>query len=358
MIRDMPTRKSPPRNTSMATPVSPRSARTHLQIMRGLPRVLDQLGIDSGPILRTAGLTAQDFEDPERTITFGETDALLGLCVRATRCPHFGLLVGEHINLQSFGIAGRLARHAASVGAALQDLVGYFVLHDSGGTPSIAIHEGTVSVAYGVHTPGIRSSEQVYDLAAVAIHNILRQICGPKWKPDLVLLPRHRTADIQPYREIFGAPVRFDAVQCALLFPASWLEQPISDADPLLHSLLSERAAAELAQASPLLQIEVRRAIRLLLMNGGCSRAAVAARLGMHERTLGRRLQEAGTTFQALLDDARADIAKQLLHDTRTPIARISASMGYQDPTVFTRAFRRWTGKTPREYRAELRNGA
>jgi AraC-like DNA-binding protein len=274
--------------------------------------------------------------------------------VRRTRCAHFGLLVGEHVNLQSLGIAGRLALNTRSVGAALQELIAYFALHDNGGVPSLAIHDATASYAYGLHTPGIRSADQVYDLSAVALRNILRQLCGPAWRPDFVLLPRHRPADLRPYREILASPIRFDAVQCAINFPAAWLQQPLADADPLLHSLLRERAVSVLAAQHPPLRTEVRRVVRLLLAGGECSRAAAAAQLGMHERTLGRRLQEAGTTFQALLDEARSDLARQLLRSTRTPVARISTSLGYRDPTVFTRAFRRWTGVTPRQFRGSV----
>jgi AraC-like DNA-binding protein len=89
-------------------------------------------------------------------------------------------------------------------------------------------------------------------------------------------------------------------------------------------------------------------------MTGECCREAVARRLNLHPRTLVRRLQESGTTYQILLDEMRAQTAKQLLHDTRSPVSRIAASLGYGDPTVFTRAFRRWTGLSPREFRAAL----
>lgn len=334
--------------------VSASSVRVHLTALLGLPEVLEGFGIPPEPLLKAAAFRREDFGDHERTSTFAQLDDLFGTCERETKCPHFGLLLGQYVDLQALGITGRLARNADCVGAALQDLVAYFTLHDSGGAPHLAIHDGTVSLGYGIHTPGIRHADHVYDLAAVGLRNSMRQLCGPQWRPDVILLPRRRPADMSPYREILGTPVRFDAVQCAMLFPASWLQRTITDADPMLHSLLEERAAAALSDEQPLLQGEVRRAIRLLLLGEHCSRALVAARLGMHERTLGRRLQEAGTTFQALLDEARADIAKQLLHDTRTSVARISASLGYHDPTVFTRAFRRWTGMTPREYRSEL----
>jgi AraC-like DNA-binding protein len=330
------------------------SARVHLTALRGLSDALDECGLSGDAVLEGAGFRPADFGDYDRTNTFAEIDDLLEDCIRQTNCPHLGLLIARRLDLQSLGITGRLALNADRVGAALQDLVAYFALHDNGGAPSLAIHDGTVLLGYGIHTPGIRHADLVYDLAAVGLCNIMRQLCGSQWKPDLILLPRRRPADLNPYREMLGTPIRFDAVQCAVLFGETWLNRSIADTDPMLHELLKERAIAALDDAQPLLESEVRRAIRLLLLEGQHSRAAVAARLGMHERTLGRRLKEAGTTFQALLDEARADVAKHLLHDTRTSVARISSSLGYRDPTVFTRAFRRWTGMTPRRYRAGL----
>jgi AraC-like DNA-binding protein len=263
-------------------------------------------------------------------------------------------LVGQHVNLLSFGVAGRLARNAPSVGAALQDLAAHFVLHDSGGVPSIAIHDDTATLAYGIHTAGVRNADQVYDQSAVSMLNVMRQLCGAGWKPDAVLLPRRRPTNIRPYREILAAPLHFDAVQCAVIFPASWLARPVADADPLLHMVLQDRASAELTGQGPILHGDVRRTVRLLLLSRQCSRANVAKRLGIHPRTLGRRLQESGTTFQALLDETRAQMAKQLLLDTRLPIARIAAAVGYEDPTIFTRAFARWTGRTPSEFRVQV----
>jgi AraC-like DNA-binding protein len=184
--------------------------------------------------------------------------------------------------------------------------------------------------------------------------NVMRQLCGTSWNPDAILLPRKRPTDVRPYQQILGAPLRFDAVQCAVLFPAFWLARPVADADALLHMLLEDHASAALSGLNPMLHGDVRRTIQLLLPARGCSRAEVAQRLGIHPRTLGRRLQESGTTFQALLDDTRAQLAKQLLRDTRLTVARIAAALGYGDPTVFTRAFARWTGRTPSEFRAEL----
>jgi AraC-like DNA-binding protein len=354
MIRDMQPRS---RRTGTAPRRSlPREAteRTHLAVLRGLPQVLERCGVPSEPILAAFGLGREDLDDPERSAPFLELDRLVGHCAHKTRCAHFGLLLGQHVNLQSFGVAGRLARHAPSVGAALQDLTGFFVLHDSGGSIRVSIHDGSVTLSYGIHVPGLKHSDQVYDLALAAMTNVMRQLCGPDWRPDAVLLPRKRPASIRPYREHFAAPLRFDSIVAAAVFPERCLSQPIADADPLLHTLLAGNAAVAIARQDPLLHGDVRRTIRLLLLAGQCSRHEVARRLGLHERSLGRRLQATGRTFQQLLDDTRFDIAQQLLRDTHVPVARVATALGYGDATVFTRAFTRWSGRRPSEFRAEL----
>lgn len=354
MIRDMIPRSPQANLPRRARQAGEATARTHVTALRGLPPTLERFGVPSEPILAAARLRRADLEDPARSAPFSDLDRVLGLCVRRTKCEHLGLLLGQYVNLQSFGVAGRLARNAPSVGAALQDLAAYFLLHDSGGSLHVSIHEGGVTFSYGIHVPGLKHLDQIYDLAVAAMTNVMRQLCGSDWWPDSVLLPRKRPADIRPYREHFGAPLRFNSVMAAVAFPQRCLSQAISDADPLLHTLLADNAAAAIAQKDPLLHGDVRRTIRLLLLARQCSRSEVARRLGLHERSLGRRLQATGTTFQQLLDDTRLDIAQQLLRDTHVPVARVAAALGYGDPTVFTRAFTRWTGGTPSDYRAAL----
>ena len=246
MIRDMKSRKARP-----ARPRIPRTAgettaaRAHVAALKGIPQALARFGIPSESILAVVNLRASDLDDPERSAPFGDLDRLLGLCLRRTRCGHFGLLVGQDITLQSFGVAGRVARNAPSVGAALQDLAAYFLLHDSGGSVRVAIHDGRVTLGYGIHVPGMKHSDQVYDLAVAALANVMRQLCGSDWRPDAVLLPRKRPADIRPYREHFAAPLRFNSIMAAVVFPERQLSQAIADADPAAAARSRLDAAAD-----------------------------------------------------------------------------------------------------------------
>jgi AraC-like DNA-binding protein len=341
LVRGPPTLRAPP-------------ARAHLTVLDGLPPILESFGVACEPILKTAKLSLEDLADPTRSAPFEELDRLVGLCVRETGCAHLGLLLGQHVNMQTFGVAGRVARNAPSVGAALNDLAAYFVLHDNGGSIAVSIHEGSVTLSYGVHVTGLRSGDQIYDMAVAAMVCVMRQLCGSAWRPEAVMLPRRRPTNIRPYRDHFLAPLRFDSILAAIVFPERCLNQPIVDADPLLRTLLAENASNAIARRDPVMHGDVRKTIRLLLLTRQCSRAEVARRLGLHERALGRRLQASGTTFQRLLDDTREEIARQLLCDTDIPAARVATALGYSDATVFTRAFTRWTGQTPSEFRAQL----
>lgn len=315
--------------------------------------VIDAGAVEGGRCVAVDGCA---FATPAAGTTSAKTSSR-PLFIECTGCPHFGLLAGQSINLHSLGPTGRLASTASRVGEALHDLTTYFVLHESGGVTHLAVSNGTATFSCGIQA-AIRHTDQACDIAAVVLLNVMRQLCGPGWQPGAVLLPRRRPEDVRPYREALQAPIRFDSVQASVQFPTEWLDRPVVGSDPLRHAALQEHVAAASDRTDPLLENEVRRAIRRSLTSGRISRESIARQLGLHPRTLVRRLTENGLSFQALLDETRALVAPQLLRDTRVRVSRIATSLGYRDPTVFSRAFRGWTGHTPRAFREALpRNG-
>ncbi len=329
-------------------------SRVLLSAFRGLPELLEKFGVPSADVLRQHGLTREQLEDSDRTGSFTELSRLLGHCAVATGCGHFGLLLSRSFSLRSLGIIGRLAQHSPTVEASLDGLVRYFRLHDTGATFALSAADESAALSYTTHAAGIAAPEQIYDFTAANICNIMTELCGPEWRPELVMLPRKPPQQLQPYRAIFRAPIQFDAVTTAVLFPSRWLSQPVPGADGLLYRLLLREVGATTEKKNPLLCIEVRRAIIKRLHAGRCCRGDVARALGVHERTLCRILHSSGTTFQELLDDTRSELARQLLHDTHVPISEIAHELGFRNSTVMARAFRRWNGMSPREYRSGL----
>ena len=182
---------------------------------------------------------------------------------------------------------------------------------------------------------------------------MMRELCGAL--PDEVLLSHKSPADVRPYRRFFRVPVRFDAEQSALVFSASKLECPVPGADPRQRAILEASVARYWSVALPNVTDQVVRILRPRVLFGDFTLAAVAHCLTMHPRTLNRHLKAEGITFRELLNEARFEVARQLLLGTRIDITGIATALGYADTSVFSHAFRRMAGASPLEWRAGLR---
>ncbi|MBA3542597.1 MAG: AraC family transcriptional regulator ligand-binding domain-containing protein [Deltaproteobacteria bacterium] len=169
---------------------------------------------------------------------------------------------------------------------------------------------------------------------------------------------------VAAYEELFGVPVRFEAPVSALWIPRDAMTTPFAGRDPIARRYLEAHAAqmlAALPAASPGSQIvsqivsQIRDAIILELAPSGADLARVARRVAMSTRTVQRRLEEVGSSYQDLVDDTRAAMARTLLRDRARSIVDVAFELGYADLKGFYRAFRRWTDTTPVEWRAAER---
>jgi AraC-like DNA-binding protein len=123
--------------------------------------------------------------------------------------------------------------------------------------------------------------------------------------------------------------------------------------DPALRGLLLKQIDMLEAQHGSNLPAQVRSVLRTALLTGHAKAEQIAALFSMHSRTLARHLDAGGTRFQVLVDEVRFEIARQMLEGSAMDIAQIAVALGYADPSAFTRAFRRWSGTTPAQWRAQ-----
>jgi AraC-like DNA-binding protein len=190
----------------------------------------------------------------------------------------------------------------------------------------------------------------VYDLVMGLYVTCIRELCGPAWSPAEVLLPRSAPDDETPYRQHFRCPVKFDAEHAAVNFPAALMNRPLRDADPSRKASLEHEA---LRRSDSALLPQLYRSLRLLLLDGTTSGDRLAQQFDMHRRTLNRRLKWQGKTFQSVLDEVRFEVARHLLSETQRSIVDVTYALGYADASTFTRAFRRWTGVAPLQWRSQ-----
>lgn len=319
--------------------------------LTNLPALLDDLGHVPAAVFAQAGFTLEAFSDPDAELSFVRASGLLARCVAATGCDHLGLLLGARTPPSSLGIPGFMLRAAPDVGTALAGLVRYLDLHDRGGLATLTDEADLTRFEYVVRLCGVEATEQIHDLALSVFCVIMRAFCEETWTPSEVHLARRAPRQLAPYRQFFRAALHFDADRNAVSFPTRLLSQTLATADPLLFRHLEREAIGLHGSPRTSLAGRARRLLRQSLAGRQCTAAGIAAQLGMHERTLNRRLREERTSFREELASVRFQIARQLLADTALPLPEIAAALGYGDSTAFIRAFKEWAGLPPAEWR-------
>lgn len=319
-----------------------------------LSELLRQLGLDPARALAEAGLATDALGDAEARVSYPALCRLLHGAAEAADCPHVGLLAGRLWHLDDYGAIGDAMRGAPTVGAALRA----HVVHQhqySEAALSFLLARGPVAefgyAHYRTRGPGI---DLVHDAALAFGVNIMQELAGPDWRASEVLVAHARPADAGPWRQTFRVTPSFDSEYSALRFPARWLDRPRPVGDPVRARVAGERMRA--TGQDDIVQ-RVARGLRRLLLVGQFGGDDVAAHLAMHRRTLNRRLEDAGTTFREVLDDVRASVALELLEDSDLALDDVAASLGYAGVSPFMRAFRRWTGATPGQWRKDAHPG-
>jgi AraC-like DNA-binding protein len=324
----------------------------------GIPAVLESLGARPARIFAEAGVDLALFDEPENLVPLTALGHLVKVCVERTGCQHFGLLVGQRGGLQSLGLIGLVVRFSPDVATALRRLGQYMHLYHGGQITALVENDGAAILSYDLYEPGTEAVDQIGDGAVAILFNVMRALCGPDWLPSEVQLARRRPADVRPFRRFFRAPVRFDAEADALVMPAHWLQRSLPGADAGLQRLLQSQIDDLEARHGDDLPELVRSVLRTGLLTGHASANQVAALFSIHSRTLTRRLAAHGTSFKALADEGRFEIAMRMLRDTSLDVREIALSLDYADASAFTRAFRRWTRTTPAAWRAACARSA
>ncbi len=280
--------------------------------LMGLPALVASLGCDPGKIFSEAGFDLSDFTDSDNKIPFVQGSRLFAHCAAKTGCDDLGLRLGQQVDPSSLGVAGFMARSAEDVGTALYDLVRHLGLHDQGAVLNLTTTDHTAFFSYLVHLSGVEATDQIYDLSIAVACKVMRAFCGNAWNPRKVLFSRQPPRDPTPYRRFFKAPVQFNANQNALVFSKRWLKHRLTTADAFLHHYLAKEAARIHEHEKTDFLADLRRHLREALAQQNCRSAVVAKKLGMHERTLNRRLQEQGTNYRSQLESLRHGLAKSV----------------------------------------------
>ena len=334
----------------------PEEGSVRVGIFVALPALVRSLGADPAAIAAEAGFDLEVFDDPDNIISYAARGRLVRLCAVRTGCEHFGLLLGQAGRLSWLGLVGFLVQHSANLESALLAFVRYMHHHVHGAVASFVTHGDVAFLSFDVAIPHLEGRQHTSDGALAMLFNILRTLCGREWKPLEIRFSHAKPHDIGPFRRFFRAPLRFDAEQNSIAFSADWLRHPLDGNDPDLRRLLQKQIDAAEAKRKEDFPQQVKGVLQTALLTGRGGADDIAALFSMHSRTLRRRLDDFGTTFQNLVDETRYSIASRMLEDSAMEVSEIAESFGYSDASAFVRAFRRWSGGvTPTSWRAQRR---
>ncbi|MFD1469036.1 AraC family transcriptional regulator [Hymenobacter caeli] len=318
-----------------------------------------QHGASVPALCQAIGFDPATAAGPDARVPLATIQRLWPLVMEATHDPYFDLHLGGFVNFTAAGTLAYVLLHAPTLGAAIAQLCRYqdvacqgvrtFQTPAAEGPGGIWLNLELTSPAI-VHPRHVLNSELSLCLAAFGT------LVGRPVVPGAVQLAYPRPADTRAHEQAFGtAALAFDAPVTRVAFDAATLALPVLHANAALFPLFEQHTAALLAQLPahqpPTLPERVRGEIVRQLKGEAPTLAAVADRLCLGVRTLQLKLKEAGHTYQQLLDHVRRDLAQSHLRESELSTTDISFLLGYSEPSVFARSFKKWTGQTPGAFR-------
>jgi AraC-like DNA-binding protein len=311
-------------------------------------------GIALDAILEQAGVTPSQLSDPEARIPVRDQIRFVNLIAEAVDDDLLGFHLALASEMREVGLLFYVLASSDTLGKALRRAGRYTSIVNEGvGLQCTEGEDLVVAIRY-VGVRRLLDRQQIlYWITAVL--RICRMLAGRDLTPRSVCLA-HRRPPSDELTRFFGCPVEFGSGD-ELVFPGDFASLPIVSADPHLNKLLvsyCEEALAGNTRNRGEFRSKVENVIAPLLPHGNIQADAVARHLGISQRTLARHLSLHGMTFSALMDELRSDLAHHYLSDGNLSVSETAWLLGYREVASFSRAFKRWTGKRPREARSSL----
>lgn len=316
-----------------------------------LAELLTEFGVSLASVLERTGIAPDDIRH-DAFVPYAAFLAVLDNACRLMGRDDIGLMLGRRQTLAALGPLGDVLRHAATLGEAISDFAAFQSHNSTGGAVYFMRADQDVILGYTVYDAAAATSFQVHDLALAVGCRLIAELTDGAVAVEEMLLSRSEPEDPAPYHRLGRCPVRFGQQQTGILLRASALAFPLPEANPALRDLALARLEAG-PHGGPLsVSAQVRHLMRPLLLVGQSGIEDMSARLGLHSRTLRRRLRDEGTNFGLIKDEVRQAAARELLELGGLSIGDISATLDYSSPSAFVHAFHRWTGRPPGHWRA------
>ena len=329
------------------------SPRTLLSWTTAIAHALEARGINSRTLFEKADIPYPWQPDASDRAETRKVSVLVRLAVEASADPCFGLKLVPYLHAANFQALGYSLFSSSTLNEFCLRLVRFFRLVSQSSQHYLQETDNAYKLTLEITNAEV--CEETTDAWMATLVHFCRSIYRPDFAPQRVDLVRSQPAfESGQFGKFFNAPVNFGAGENAIYFSKDDMFVPLPSANRELARLNDEVIIAHLARLDRNdIVRRVEASIIQLLPTGDCSRDAVANGLNMSPRSLLNKLEQRNTSYKEVMENLRTALALQYMEQPNMPITEITFLLGFSDSSSFSRAFRRWTGKSPSDYRAD-----
>lgn len=327
--------------------------------VRAMIAAFTALGLDSARLATEAGIDPHVLSDPDGVLPSAQLYRLWEIADREWGRPALGIRAAGEVPVGAYEVLDYLMFSSQTVGAGLSLLADYLDMATRTARYELHVDDDVAAceMVWRIPPQGIMFHLRDYSLSLVAS----RVAFASDRRPLRVELAGLAFATAAEYAEAFGVPTVLDSARNALIFSRDAWETPLPRRDDVLNRTLRRHAQFLVDRQPPAAAATVTDRVRTELLArsqiGLASIEDVARELAMSVRTLQRRLRLEGVSFEEIASDVHAKLAKSYLVDSGVSISEVSYLLGFSEPSAFSRAFRKWTGMTPQDFRRAENRG-
>jgi AraC-like DNA-binding protein len=329
-------------------------------VVRAVSGELQRDGVRVESILDGVGLSPSTLKDVTGRLSARDESRFVGEAMRVSGHDDLGLRVGDAAPTYALHVIGPLLQSVGSLRRAHQIFLRYGRWLSEGARYELFEANDGATFRYTNLLDAGELHRFYAELCLAFVYRVAKGIVGHESHAEVIRFAHPRPPYIETYAKVFDCPVEFDQAENEIVFDSSLLDLERLPADDSLLSLLQQRAEDLLSMLGAEIPLEAR--VRDLLRAEPdltqLSLTTMASRLGIGEKTLQRRLADVGRSWSALVSTEQKQRAFEALAESPVSIKELAHRLGFSDSTTFHRAFKRWTGMTPAEYRARHRPGA
>jgi AraC-like DNA-binding protein len=327
----------------------------HADLLRFFPELVRELGGEPEVMMRRLGIEPGSVLSAEPGLTYRSWVNLLEQAATELRCVDFGMrLARRQGGGKVFGAMGEVMRNSNTFGEAIEYVANHFHAH------SLAAHmrlerdhtSGDLFVGHEILLERLPNRRQAIEQALLLAHLNAAEITGGQARVREVHFRHQPLSSRNAYRSYFGTAIRFDTNEDGVVYSERDLRSRIIDRDACRYQAATSFIDAQFSRTTPPMFARVRALIVRLIETEDCSNERICDELGLHPRTLHRRLRAEGKSFEGIKDEVRRDVALRYIQETDHPLTFIAEKLGYAEQSVLTRSCMRWFSMPPSQLRS------